>query len=176
MSQASKQLDWCLHKAQKEIEECRRLGKKPKHRGLLKVNPDSEQALDHIAKAEHVLHATEYLIKGDFSDVSTGTLFYSMYHCFLAIAIKFGYESGNQTCTISLIEYLKDEGKIELDSKYIDLFKYEEVEAEEESIIDMRENLTYGTSIEANKRKLEEIIQLCKTLIDQTKAIVHSQN
>src|SRR3989338_9970942 len=126
MSQASKHVDWCLRKAEKEIEECKRLNKKPKHRGLLKVDPDIEEARKHIGKAEHVLNATEYLIKGEYSDVSTGTLFYSMYHCFLAIAAKFGYESANQTCTISLMEYLKEEGKIDINREFIEMFKYKE--------------------------------------------------
>lgn len=35
MSQASKYVQWCLHKAKKEIEECKKLGKRAKHRGLL---------------------------------------------------------------------------------------------------------------------------------------------
>lgn len=38
MSQASKHVGWCLKKANKEIEECKKFGKKLKHRGLLKVN------------------------------------------------------------------------------------------------------------------------------------------
>ena len=50
MSKASKNVDWCLKKAEK-----------------------------HLAKAEHYLEVTEYLIKGKFSDISLGTLFYTMY-------------------------------------------------------------------------------------------------
>ncbi len=38
MSQASKQVEWCLSKAKKEIEECKKLGKRAKHRGLLKIS------------------------------------------------------------------------------------------------------------------------------------------
>lgn len=173
-SQATKQVDWCLRKAEKEIEECKRLNKRPKHRGLLQVEPNVEEARKHIEKAEHVLHATDYLMKGKFSDVSTGTLFYAMYHCFLAIAAKFGYESGNQTCTISLIEWLKEQGKIDIDSRYIEFFKYEEVDADArvESVIEMREELTYGTDMEANKRTLVQLMEECKALIAQTKAIV----
>ena len=40
MSQASKHVEWCLNKAKKEIEECKKLGKRQKHRGLLKTNPN----------------------------------------------------------------------------------------------------------------------------------------
>ena len=107
MSRASKHLDWCLNKAKREIEECKNQGKRIKHRGLLKINPDLERAKEHIEKAEHELEVTEYLKKGKFLDAGVSTVFYSMYHCFLAVAAKFGYESSNQTCTISLMRFLK---------------------------------------------------------------------
>ena len=122
MSQASRKVKWCLKKADREVEECKKSGKRPKHRGLLRVKPDISEAKEHIEKAEHNLKASEYL-KEEFSDVSTSTIFYSMYHCFLAIAAKFGYESGNQTCTIVLMEYLNEENKIEINSKFIDTSK-----------------------------------------------------
>ncbi len=150
MSQVSKQVDWCIKKAQEEIEECKKQGKKPKHRGLLKVKPSIEEAKRHIEKAEHDLNVTKYLIKGGFRDASIGTIFYTMYQCFLAISAKFGYESGNQTCTIALIESFKEEGKIDLDEKFIRYFKYEDDEIKD-SIIEMREDYTYGTDITADK-------------------------
>ncbi|MEK6922715.1 MAG: HEPN domain-containing protein [Nanoarchaeota archaeon] len=179
MSQASKHIDWCLKKAEKEIEECKGLGKKPKHRGLLKIKSDNDGAKEHIKKAEHNLKVSEYLMKGDFTDISITTVFYSMYHCFLAIAAKFGYESGNQTCTIALIEYLKEKNKIDIDSKFIDMFKYEETkeadtsEETKESVIEMGEDLTYGTDITFDKKKINELMENCKEQIDLTKSIVH---
>ena len=173
MSQASKQVLCCLKKAEKELAECKRLGTRPKHRGLKEIQQDSEEAKRHIEKALHDLKATEYLLKGKFSDVGAGTVFYAMYHCFLAIAAKFGYESGNQTCTISLIEYLKEQGKIDIDAKFIELFKYEDREAQEGSAIDIREASTYGVKIAANEKKIEELLTMCKELIDKTKDIVY---
>jgi|SRR3989338_1090684 len=173
MSQASKQIDWCLKKAEKEIEECEKEGKRPKHRGLLKIEPNSEQAKEHIKKAEHDLQVTEYLKQGNFLDTAIGTIFYSMYHCFLGIAAKFGYESSNQTCTISLIEYLKEEKKIDIDSKFMELFKYKNSEIKEkDSIIEMREDYTYNTKVSFNKAKIEDLIKSCKELIDIAKEIV----
>jgi len=44
MSQASKHVEWCLNKAKKEIEECKKLGKRVKHRGLLKNDPNIDEA------------------------------------------------------------------------------------------------------------------------------------
>ena len=44
MSQHTKQIEWCLKKAKKEINECKKQGKRLKHRGLLKINPNIEEA------------------------------------------------------------------------------------------------------------------------------------
>src|SRR3989344_5443451 len=155
MSQASKHIDWCLKKAQEEIEECKHLGKKFKHRGLFKVEASLEEAKKHIIKAEHNLVVTEYLVKGGFTDASIGTIFYTMYQCFLAIAAKFGYSSGNQTCTITFIKYLQyqDENK--------------------ESVIEMREDSTYGTELEVDKSRIDFLIRESKELIEATKQIIY---
>ncbi len=50
MSQASKYVEWCLSKARKEIEECRKLGKREKHRGLLKKIKDRWQSMKPIQR------------------------------------------------------------------------------------------------------------------------------
>lgn len=67
MSKSSRHVDWCLKKAEKEIKECESLGKRAKHRGLLKIEPNIKEAEKHLAKAEHYLEVTEYLVKGKFS-------------------------------------------------------------------------------------------------------------
>ena len=171
MSQASKHIDWCLKKAQEEIEECKHLGKKFKHRGLFKVEASLEEAKKHIIKAEHNLVVTEYLVKGGFTDASIGKIFYTMYQCFLAIAAKFGYSSGNQTCTIALIEYLKEENKIDLDLKFIKYLQYQD--ENKESVIEMREDSTYGTELEVDKSRIDFLIRESKELIEATKQIIY---
>ena len=141
MSQAFKHVEWCLNKAKKEIEECKKLGKRPKHRGLLKSNPSLEEAKKHLAKAEHNLEGITTFREVGFSDWSMSAGFYCIYHCFLAIAAKFGYDSSNQTCTIALMRFLKETNKIQLDEKFIELLEYEEMEdIKENSVIDMRED------------------------------------
>lgn len=176
MSQASKQVDWCLNKAKKEVEECKQLGKRIKHRGLLKSNPSIDEANQHLAKAEHNLAGITRFKEIGFSDWSMSAGFYCIYHCFLAIAAKFGYESGNQTCTISLMKYLKEEGKISLEDKYIELLEYEQLEeAKEGSVIDLRENYTYGVQISfKDETKINELKKTCKDLVDITKQIIFS--
>ncbi len=145
MSQASKQVDWCINKAKKEIEECTKLGKRGKHRGLLKGNPNLEEAKKHLAKAEHNLRGITRFREIGYSDWSMSAGFYCIYHCFLAIGAKFGYESANQTCTVSLMRFLKENSKIQLDEKFMELLEYREME--ENSVINLRENYTYGVQI-----------------------------
>src|SRR3989344_1828038 len=174
MSQAYKHIEWCLNKAKKEIEECKKLGKRPKHRGLLKVNPSVEEAKKHLTKAEHNLNGITKFKEIGFSDWSISAGFYCIYHCFLAIAAKFGYESSNQTCTIALIRFLKEDNKIQLDEKFIELLEYEGMEeVKDNSIIDMRENYTYGVQISVkDEAKINELEKICKNLLDITKEII----
>ncbi len=175
MSQSSKHIEWCLNKAKKEIEECNKLGKKPKHRGLLKSNPDFDEANQHLVKAEHNLIGITRFKEIGFSDWSMSAGFYCIYHCFLAIASKFGYESGNQTCTISLMKYLKEEKKITLDEKYIELLESDELdETKGDSVIDLREKYTYGAQISVkDETKINELKRNCKDLVDITKQIIY---
>lgn len=175
MSQDSRHVEWCLNKAKKEIEECKKLGKRPKHRGLLKSNPNSDEAKKHLTKAEHNLNGITKFKEVGFSDWSLSAGFYCIYHCFLAIAAKFGYESANQTCTISLMRFLKENNKIKLDEKFIELLEYKEMEdIREDSIIDLREDYTYGVQISVkDEAKINGLKKICKELIDITKQIVY---
>ena len=174
MSQSYNHVKWCLAKAKKEIEEYKKHGKRPKHRGLIQIKPNVESAKQHLEKAQHNLQATEYLKNGKFADVSVSTLFYSMYHCFLAIASKFGYESRNQTCTIALIEWLIDEEKINIDKKFVELFRSEDDNDGFGTAIKIREEYTYSMNIKVKEeKKIDELIKSCKELVDKTKDIVY---
>lgn len=168
MGHEENKLEWCLKKAKKEIEE----GKK--HRGLIKVNIDLDEIKKHIVKAEHNLKAIIYFNKGGFSDWSMSAVFYCIYHCFLAIANKFGYESRNQECTIALMKVLKIENNLNLDDKFIlAIESYNESERQESNIIEKREFYTYGTSISVeDKEELNKAEKLCAECISQTKDIV----
>ncbi len=174
MSRASEHVKWCINKANKEIAECRKLGKREKHRGLLKINSNLDIIKSHLEKAEHDFKAINKFSEIGFSDWSVNASFYTIYQCFLAIGLKFGYESGNQECTISLIEWLNKEGKINIDKKFIEILKHEESkEIDSARIIDMREDYTYGIEVSFNdKNKLNELIKTCKEMIDITKEIV----
>jgi uncharacterized protein (UPF0332 family) len=168
MTHSSNKVEWCLRKAKKEQEE----GKK--HRGLVNVSPNVEDARKHIDKAEHNLKAISYFNEGGFSDWSMSAAFYCIYHCFLAISVRFGYESRNQECTIALIKHLKEKGEINIEDKFLQALEiYEEQERHESNVIEKREMFTYGATVTAdNKKEIEESIGLCKDCLDQTKKIV----
>ena len=107
--------------------------------------------------------------------ITVNSLFYCMYHCFLAIASKFGYESRNQTCTIALMEYLKEENKINIDNKFIEMFKYPEEQSDKEgySLIEMREDYTYSSKTSVEEDIINDLVKDCKELIEDTKSIIH---
>src|SRR3989344_1652184 len=138
------------------------------------------QASKHVewclnkAKEEHDFDGITKFRKIGFSDWSMSAGFYCIYHNFLAIAAKFGYDSSNQTCTIALMRFLKETNKIQLDEKFIELLEYEEMEdIKENSVIDMREDYTYGVQITVkDEAKINELKKTCKELVDITKEII----
>ena len=168
MSHASNKVKWCLDKAKKELEES------DLHRGLIKTQENIELAQKHITKAEHNLKAAIYFEKGGFSDWSVSAFFYSIYHCFLAILRKFGYESRNQECTMAVIDMLKEEGKIDIDEKFINTLKITKAEEMHESnIIKLREEFQYNTDLNfKEKEEFNKLIELCKEAINKTREII----
>ena len=174
MSQASKHIAWCLNKAKKELDKCKELNKRPKHRGLLEVKPNTEEAKNHLKKAEENLRFTASLDTKEYGYKIVEASFYCIYQCFLSIATKFGYESGNQTCTIALIDYLKEQNKIDLDEKFLEMMKYKDEQKDEKypSLIDMREDYTYSAKISVEKEQISELILVCQELIEKTKQII----
>lgn len=174
-SRALKQVDWCLLKASKEIEDSKKHNRKIRHKGLLKIEPDKKLALGHVEKARHNLKMFRLLRENKFSDWCITMGFYVLYHCFLAIVVKKGYESKNQTCTIALIELLQEQGEISINQNVIDFMKYnEEKNGNEESLIDLREDYTYGVDLEIkDEQQLDKIEKLCVEFIEDTRDIVY---
>ena len=167
MNHIKNRVDWCLKKALKEMQE------KGKHRGLIKTNPDLNLAKAHIAKAEHLLNGTVYLKKGNFSDISATTLFYSMYHCLLAILAKFGYESGNQECTFALVNNFIEDEKIEFDKDILNKISLLDIKQHvETTTIEVREEYQYGTSLSMDSRLYDRLFELAKDVIMMAKRII----
>lgn len=156
-----------MQKAEKELK------KGQKHRGLIIVTSSKEKAREYIAKAEHYLKATDYLRKGNFSDISASTVFYSMYHCLLAIAAKFGYESRNQECTFALIAALIEEGRINFDESLLDRISRLEIKEDNQTSVEIREQYQYGTSLSIKDEKLyENLFSLAQEVLSKAKVII----
>lgn len=166
MSHAKNKLRWCLNKAKKELQE----GKK--HRGLLEITPNMKIARDHLAKAEHNLKVTLYLQRGGFTDWCSSSLFYTIYHCFLAILAKFGYESRNQECTFAVIANLIEDDKIifELsDLEKVSSLSITQTQESSDSAISIREEYQYTTKVSLENNEYKELLQLAKRILDKTK-------
>ncbi len=143
------------------------------HRGLVKTQPDIDAAMRHIVKAEHNYNAAIFFEKNGYSDWSASAFFYCIYHCFLSILRKYGYESRNQECTIAAIEMLKDEKKIFIDAKYINLLKITQPKEENISVIRIREDFQYGTDMEFTQRdEFDRLSKLCKEIMAKAKDII----
>src|SRR3989338_2620212 len=166
MSQTANHVKWCLNHAKEQLAK----GEK-KHRGLVEVKPNLDAAKMHLEKAEHDLNGVLYMVKGGLSDWAVNAAFYSMYQCMLAIIARFGYESENQTCTIALVELLKEQGKISIDDKFIKMLKPDS--EKQDSVINMREEYTYGFKIAVPETDIKKLIETCKELIDNTKSIIY---
>ena len=164
MSQASNKVKWCLNKAKRELAEG------STHRGLVEQESNDGLAKLHLLKAQHNLSAALFFDKNGYSDWSASAFFYCIYHCFLAISRKYGYESRNQECTIAVIEMLKEQGKISLDDKFISTLK---IAQDEHSAIQAREEFQYGTETEfEQKEQFAKFTKLCKEAIDEASKIV----
>ncbi|MBI2145913.1 HEPN domain-containing protein [Candidatus Woesearchaeota archaeon] len=169
MTHSNNKVEWCLKKAEKELAES------DLHRGLIKVRPSETLAQDHVKKAEHNLNAALFFKENNYSDWSGSAFFYCIYHCFLAILIKFGYESRNQECTLALMEMLTEQGLITIDLKYINLLNITKAKEIDQSLIIVREEFQYGT--ETAYKKMEEFeyfVKICREVIDITTEIIVS--
>lgn len=180
MSRSEKHVDWCLRKAQKELKET------GDHKGLVRIAPDEYEAKEHIKKAEHNLQALVYN-KELFSDWSINMGFYTMYHCFLAILSKFGYESKNQECTLSAIDVLVKEKKIDESFRgYVEKIRKnpevikgpkEDIKNDDNSndsdkIMSKREETQYTTIREVEAEKVNVILKVCQDMLFETKGII----
>jgi len=167
MTHIQNKIEWCLKKAEKELE------KDELHRGLVKIASSPQIARKHIEKAQHNLNAALFFHEHGYSDWSASAFFYCAYHNFLAILRKYGYESRNQECTLAVIEMLREEGHIKIDQKFIDMLNMTKRSEIDHSIIKIREEFQYGTEREyQDTKEFSVLVDICKKLIDETRRII----
>ena len=75
------------------------------------------------------------------------------------------------------MELLKEEGKINIDTKFIEMLKEADIEEiQENKVIEMREDYTYGIEISVeDETKINDLIKISKEMIDKTKDIVFNR-
>ena len=100
-------LKWCLSKKDR----------------LKIIKPDLSRSRNHLKKAKHNLLAAHYNLKGGFEDWVVSQCYYAVYHAFLGILYKHGFESKNHECTIKAITYLIKKKNLSFDEKYVSFVK-----------------------------------------------------
>lgn len=155
MTQTEKKIEWCIRKAEKEGT---------KHKGLKKVEPNKAKVQEHLEKARRNLKLISRLIEIGYADWAVSAIFYSMYHCLLAVLWKHGYESRNQACTFAVIEKLITEGKLSITIDELQSIQ-ESSNDHDETVVDMREYYQYGTKTEVEKEKLAKLTQQAKEFV-----------
>jgi uncharacterized protein (UPF0332 family) len=146
MAQIDEHLKWCLKDS----------------RRLLKTKPDLDLAQKHIKKSEYNYRVVQTLEKMKIYDWALNVGFYSIYHCFLALLAKYGYESRNQACTITVLLALINEKKLDLDKDLVIQFDTLDVEKNitNPTVRESRETSTYGVETSIDLQQLKRIKEL----------------
>ncbi len=140
MSQTDNHLKWCLKD----------------ERRLVKTKPDLDLAQKHLKKSESNYAVVQTLERLKIYDWILNIGFYSIYHCFLAILSKYGYESKNQSCTVTVILNMIEQKKLNLDKELVLQFDTLEVEKDMASptVRMEREISTYGVETSIDLQQL----------------------
>ena len=154
MPQIDKHLKWCLKDS----------------RRLIKTKADLNLAQKHIKKSEYNFGVVQTLEKLKIYDWALNVGFYAIYHCFLAILAKYGYESRNQACTLTVLLTLINEKKLDLDKNLIAQFDTLDVEKNitNPTIRESRELSTYGIETSVDLGQLKRIKELILKLQRET--------
>ena len=154
MPQVNNHLKWCLKDS----------------RRLLKTKPDMDLAQKHIKKSEYNYRVVQTLEKLKIYDWALNIGFYSIYHCFLALLAKYGYESRNQACTITVLLTLINEKKLDLDKDLVTQFDTLDVEKNitNPTVRESREISTYGVETSIDLQQLKKIKELILTVQRET--------
>ena len=160
MSQIDDHLKWCLKDSNR----------------LVKVKPNDKLAQEHVKKSEYNAEVMGDLEKLKRFDWALNIGFYAIYHCFLALLAKLGYESKNQSCSITVLLKLINDGKIKFDRDLILQFDTLEVDKETISptVRQCRELSTYGVTSSVDVKQLDEVKELIKKIQRSTIEVLNN--
>ncbi len=155
----------------KKIKDCIKEGMRgERHKGLKIIQPSDKKVHGHIKKALHNYKAMLNFKKNGFSDWSASAAFYCLYHCLLAIISKHGFESRNQSCTLALVEYLIEKGKVNLSKMELqEIFDKDVTESLQHSrnILDIRENIQYSIRTSLEELEFLDLKERTKKIFDR---------
>ncbi|MEK6835348.1 MAG: hypothetical protein AABX61_03740 [Nanoarchaeota archaeon] len=159
MSQIDDHLKWCLKDSKR----------------LLKTKPDLELAQKHVKKSEYNYGILQTLEELKIYDWALNLGFYSIYHCFLAILAKYGYESRNQSCTITVVLALINDKKLDLNKDLVAQFDTLDVEKNitNPTVRESRELSTYGVETSIDLQQLKKMKELIIKMQRETIKIVN---
>ncbi len=146
MPQIDEHLKWCLKDSKR----------------LVKTKPDLDLAQKHVKKSEYNYGVVQTLEKLKIYDWAFNVGFYAIYHCFLAILAKYGYESRNQACTVTVLLTLINDKKLDMDKDLVTQFDTLDVEKNitNPTIRESREISTYGVETSIDLQQLKKIKEL----------------
>lgn len=155
-----------------KLDECFKEGEKgrERHKGLKKIGTNEDLINEYLKKAGHNLNAVAEFKNIGYSDWSTSAAFYALYHCLLALLVKFGYQSRNQTCTFVFVEDLINKRKISLKLDELkEIFDRDITEdlAHSEKILDIRENMQYSFKTSMEEEEFNKLLERTKLLFDK---------
>ncbi len=121
-----------------------------------------ELAQKHLKKSEYNYGVVQTLDRLKIYDWALNVGFYAIYHCFLAILAKYGYESRNQACTITVLLTLINEKKLNLDKDLVTQFDTFDVEKNiiNPTVRESREISTYGVETSIDLQQLKRVKEL----------------
>lgn len=129
---------------------------------LKKVKPDDGLAKKHLKKSEYNADVMRLLERSGKYDWALNVGFYAIYHCFLAILAKYGYESKNQSCSITALIKLIEDKKLEFEKDLI--LRFDTLDADKEAVSatirQSREISTYGVITGIGAKELEQVKEL----------------
>ncbi len=157
-----------------KLNECFKEGERggERHKGLKKIGVNEGLIDEHLKKAGHNLNAVTEFKNMGYSDWSASAAFYALYHCLLALLIKFGYQSRNQTCTFAFVEDLITKGRISLKLEELkEVFDKDVTEdlAHSEKILDIREHMQYSFKTSMEEEEFNKLLERTKLLFDKIK-------
>jgi len=161
MPQIDEHLKWCLKDSKR----------------LVKTKPDLTLAQKHVKKSEYNYGIVQTLERLKIYDWAFNVGFYAIYHCFLAILAKYGYESRNQACTITVLLTLINEKKLNLDKDLITQFDTLDVEKNiiNPTLRERREISTYGVETSIDLQQLKKIKELILKVQRETIRILNEK-